>query len=57
MLYNILLFSYKLIVYNSIAISYIYSCFTYKFKILILVFLGDSNTIITFKVYNSAIKF
>ena len=57
MLYNILLFSYKLIVYNSMAISHIYSRFTYRFKILTLAFLGNSDTIITLKVYNSAIEF
>ena len=39
------------------AISHIYSRFTYRFKILTLAFLGNSDTIITLKVYNSAIEF
>ena len=57
MLYNILLFGYKLMAYNSIAISRIYSRFTHRFEILVLAFLGNSNTIITLKVYDSAIEF
>ena len=57
MLYDILLFGYKLIVYNSMAISHIYSRFTHRFKILTLAFLGNSDTIITLKVYDSAIEF
>ena len=57
MLCDILLFGYKLIAYNSMATSHIYSRFTLRFKILTLAFLGNSDTIITLKVYDSAIEF
>ena len=57
MLYNILLLSSQISLYQSATISRAYTRFAYSSKVLALVFLYNNNIIIVLEVYNSAIKF
>ena len=56
-LYDILLLSGQISLYQSVTANRAYTRFAYSSKVLALVFLYNSNIIIVLEVYNSAIKF